>query len=689
MGTIWVKEFTGGLDARRMAEATVGSALIIAKDGHITDGGEFEKRAAFVEEYVLDPGKTVSLAYDSSGIYVFGHQAAPTLPSGVSYQRLQHSDGTTALSEVISAELYGGKIYAVGLFADGSIFHFYDGTRVTDWFDGRARASFDVTGGSVTPAVAAVGSFEVTGGTNNVANQITDITIDGVSIINAAVTHTGNNATTAAAVASAINSYSSSPDYTATSDGQTVNISAVTTGTAVNGKAIVVAQTGDFTTGNFAVMAGGAATITSQLTDLKVDGVSVIGSAVSWATSNEATATAIASSINSYTSSPDYTATSTGTRVNIIAATAGAAANDRAISFTLANGLTVSPSSGLVLANGQDSSGTYQPGTFVKTVGRKIYSVSGPNLHFSGTKQPTKWTTDATGAGFVDMSGVAAGLEQLVAVAKYIQYIAIFSSKTTQIMYIDPDPTLNRPDVQTLENTGTNYPKSVTKFGENDLFYADNGVRSLRARDASNSASVNDTGLPVDKLIRAKLATLTDQEVRKVIGCIEPVSGRFWLAIKDEIFVFSYFPGSRVSAWSSYSPGFTIDDMVVFNRRVYLRSGDSIYVYGGLSTGLATDATVAEAWLPYLDANAPTRKKTWIGVDAAVQGSWRVYAGMQPTDTAAEELLTTIYETTFNRDKIPVNGASTHISLRFKSTGSGNAVLGSAVVHYMGDADED
>lgn len=670
-----------------MPETTAGGVLVKALNGHITSGGEFEKRAAFVPTYSL-PASTFGLWYNSIGIYVFGSDAAPLLPSGVSYQRLQHSDGSTALDEVLCAELYAGKIYAVGLFADGTIFHFYDGARVTDWFDGRARASFDVTGGFVTPAVAAAGSFQVTGGTLSAGvNKITDIKINGVSIINAAVDHTGDNSTTAAALASAITSFSSSPDYTATSNGPTVNIVAATTGTAINGTAIVVTVAGNATTGNGVVMSGGAATVTSQLTDLKVDGVSILTGPISWATSHENTASLIAAAINSLTSVPDYTATAVGTRVNIIAATAGSAANGRAVVPTLANGLSVSPASP-ALADGADATTTFQPGPFVKTVGRKMYSVSGPNLHFSGTKQPTKFTTDTTGAGFIDMSSIAAGLEDMVALAKYQSSVAVFGEKTTQIEYVDPDPALNR-EVQTLENTGTRYPNSVTKFGDNDIFYVDSGVRSLRARDSSNAAATTDIGVPIDTLVRAALKGVADDEIRLVTSCIEPSTGRYWLAVKDQIFVFSYFGGAKVSAWTTYEPGFSVEQMVVFKQRVYVRSGNTIYVYGGLGSDEVFDDTVAEAWLPYLDANQPTREKAWVGMDAALEGQWSVAAAMQPTDLTTEDAVNVMFETSYNRDKLPQIGSSTHLSLRFRSQGSGQARLSAVVIHHDLEADED
>ncbi|CDZ55103.1 hypothetical protein [Neorhizobium galegae] len=799
MGTIWVKELVGGLDTRRMPETTSGGVLIKAENGHITRGGEFEKRAAFVDEIALPPA-TTALAATSTSLYVFGSATPPSMPVGVTYQRLQHPDGL-ALVRVLSVDLYAGKLYVVGEFADGSIYHFYNGTRVDDWFDGRSRATFEVTGGGITPAVAAHGSFEITGGTANVANQITAITIDGVSIISGAITHTGNNATTAAAVASAINSHTSVPDYTAIAAGQTVTVTAAVVGPAPNGKAIVITPTGDMTVGNNQNMAGGSATVTSKLSDLKVDGVSVVNTPVLWTTSNEDTAEAIAAAVNGFTSSPDYDATAVGANVNLIAVDPGTAPNGRVIAFTTDNGLTVSPTTGLTLAGGNSSNGAaasgtltvtggaagnlltaltvggvaiisgnvvhtgnndttaaaiasainsfasspnyaaiasgnvvtitasdngvqangkvidattggtftviegaplaggvddvFQPGTFVKTIGQKVYSVAGPMTHFSGLNEPTKWTTDYLGAGFIDMSAESSGSEELVALALYQNLVAIFAERVIQVWFFDPDPTLNRK-TQVLNNTGTISPRSVTQFGDNDIFYLDeSGLRSLKARDSSNAAATTDIGVPIDTLIVEQLRGLSDAERQSIIGLIEPRDGRFWLLAKNVIYVFSYFSGAKVSAWSTYVPtnaegeAFEIEGAVVFNKRVYVRSGNSIYVYGGTGSTVEYDGTIAEAWLPYLDANDPTRKKNWQGVDAALKGEWEVRYGMEPNNIAAEDLIAVLSRTTYNDDRVPSLGGSTHISPRFRSKGDGYAKLSAVVVHYEGDANAD
>lgn len=689
MATLWLKEFTGGLDTRRMPETTSGGVLVRGRDGHISRGGEFDKRAAFVRSHVL-PAGTVGLAYTTTGLVAFGSGPEPTMPTGITYQRLRHPDGSTALARVPSWDLYAGKIYAVGEFADGSRYHYYDGARVTDWFDGRARASFAVSGGSIIPAVAATGSFEITGGTSGAGNQITSVTIDGVALTSGAVGHTGNNATTAAAVAAAINSFASTPDYTATSVGQSVVITAATTGTAVNGKAIVVVVGGTATVGSVTTMSGGAEATASSVT-ISINGVQITSSSVAWRTSNSATATAVADAINAAVSSPDYTATAVGDTVNIISATAGTAANGRAVAFTLANGFAVSPSAGLVLAGGVDASGTFTPGSFVKTIGTRMTSVSGSTAHGSGLSKPTGWTTDTTGAFFIDMSTQAAGSEALSALTTYQKFVAVFAERVVQIWGFASDPN-NNVLRQVLRNVGTASPRSVTDFGDADLFFLDeSGLRSLRARDSSNAAATSDIGVPVDSLITAKLRTLTSDQRQKVIGLIEPSDGRFWLCMLDEIYVFSYFPGSKVSAWTTYLPAwfnggvrtpFSIDDAVVFSRKVYVRAGDEVFVYGGTGSTPTYDATEAEAWTPYFDAGSPTTPKRLEGVDAAVTGAWEVRVAMEPGDLNASDKVATIYQTTYPNERIAAQGSSTHFSLRFKTVGATAARLGATVVTF-------
>jgi hypothetical protein len=585
VGTIWVRELSGGLDTRRMPETTKGGALLLARDGHINRGGEFEQRAAFVSAYGLPVGTTVDLFAGKTGLYVFGHAAPLGIPAGITYQRLQHPDGSTALVSIASADLYSGKIYAIGVFADGSQHHFYDGTLVDDWVDGRSRITMTVSGSP--------------GGT---------------------------------------------------------------------------------------------------LTALTVDGVSVISGSVVWGVSDKATALAIAAAINDFSSDPEYVAVVNGNAISILAAIPGTAANGKTVLPTVTGDLVFSPTSGNLASGAALGADKFQAGLFAKTIGSKMYALSGPVMNFSGVEAPTAWDTATTGAGFIDMSEESSGSEQLGAIAKYQQYVAIFAERTTQIWFVDPDPSLNKV-AQVLNNTGTLSPRSVTQFGDSDVFFLDeSGLRSLRARDSSNAAATSDIGIPIDTLIVDKLRSMTTIERAKVIGLIEPTSGRFWLIFPDEIFVYSFFEGSKISAWTTYTPttlvdgvqvAFEIQGAVVFRRRVYLRSGDTVYAFGGMAAVPEYDNVAPEMWLPYLDGEAPTKKKQVTGIDVACVGEWEVRSALQPTNLDASTRIAVVTETTFNSDKIPAEGASSHISLRFIGRGSGAKKISSAVIHYVGKLDED
>jgi hypothetical protein len=563
VSTIWIQKFRDGLDARRLPETTNSGALIHAVDGHITRGGEFEKRFAFVPTYTL-PAGTVSLAATADSIYVFGSEPAPAMPAGVLYRQLDFS--LITLVRVVSWDLFDGEIYAVGEFeAVAETQHFYGTTLVPSRIGTAATDFIFLSGGSPGDTV--------------------DVFVDGVSITGGPVTYVAD---LAEEIEAAINSTVTSPDYIAIGLGSAVLISTPSVGTEGNGRPVTTVTTGTVVADPFNdALQGGAAPFLQ------------------------------------------------GTR-------------------------------------------------YVRTIGTKVYTLSESDLQFSSVGDPLDWDggDGGVGFGFIDTSSYTSGSEDLTAVVEFRDAGAVFSQRTIQIWQLEPDPD-NNALRQRLRNTGTSCPKSITQYGDGDIFYLDEyGLRSLRARGSSTAASTYGVGVKVDPLIVAKLRSLTETERSLVVGLIEPVTGNFWLIMKDTIFVYAYFEEEKVSGWTTYLPGFTVDDAVVFNRRVYLRSGDTIYVYGGLATGQTTDATVAEMWTAYQDGEDPTKAKTWRAFDAAVDGEWEVAVGTSLRDTDEEDDVCIISRTTYNDERIGLVGQSTHASLRFRSRGTGAATVGACALHY-------
>lgn len=710
MGTIWVREFTGGLNTVKLPETSTGGILIRANNGHITRGGEFEKRAK-IEKLSGELTGTIGLAHDADSLVVFGiEDVAPTLPAGVTYQQLVNpTDDTSELINIHSWDLYAGKLYVAAEFDDDQVYHFYDGVYVELWFDGRARATFTVTDGATTDsdAVAARGSVNVTLILAAVTVTVDHVWIGTTDLLNGTpvvYTRAGgfipeivDRGLLATALAAAIASHSGSTGYTATAAQSRVDIVATAAGTAPNRFDIVVDYDPLEVTFTNGVMGGGqgSSSISSDVSSIMIGGIEGLSAPVAWTGSPTTMAAALAAALDANAASTHFNASSTGPNVYLTADDDSEALNGLSVEITSTNAFAFTPAT--IVTGGGSSIGP-TPGKYVKTISKKVYASSNATLFFTGVDAPTQWTTDAVGAGFIDMSTEASGSEQLTAFARYQQLAAIFSENVIQLWYFDPDPDLNRI-AQVLENTGTQAGGSVTQFGDTDLFYLDSsGLRSLKARDSSNAAATTDIGIPIDSLIREQLLTMTAGEVQKIKGLIEPIDSRFWLIMKNKAFVFSFFPGTKVSAWSVYDLAFFNGDTLVpmnvnyatvFDRKIYMRSANALTVYGGDGDDWEYDATVAEAWLPYLDANEPMKVKTFQSIDGVARGQWLVEAGLNPNDTDAEEEIARITNTTYDATSIPMNLPGNYVSLRFTSEGDGYAKIAAACIRYDGAAGED
>lgn len=570
-----IENFSAGLDARRHPMMAPVGSLRRADNAFLTRGGELQKRRAFIPWQNLPVGMTKGLAVAQGLAYVFGSDAIPTsLPSAVRYQQLIHPDGV-ALQDILSWDVYDGKLYVVAQFVDGSIFHYYDGVRVTDWYDGRARCHFTVDAGH-------------------------------------------------------------GPDIPTAGDPQSIVLSIV------------------------------------------VDGIDVLAATVAWQGDTQATAQAIVDQINTFVSGPEYTASRNGNVVNIATSDPGSVANGRAVTIAVANDMLITPLN-TVMAGGVDTT-AYAPGTFVKTIQTKMYSVSGSLFHFSGVEQPTQWN-DATGAGFINMANEDGQSQQLVAMERYYNKVAVFARHTIQIWSIDVDPALNAQS-QTLRNTGLLAANSVEQFGDNDVFYlSDSGVRSLRARDSSTAAAVNDIGVPIDELIVARVAEIGPAAVSAACSVVD-MGGRYWLVLGDRVYIFTQFPGSKVAGWTTFSPGMTIDDLVIMQGNlVTARSGDTIYHYGG-DSGEQMDNTLCEIDLPLLFMEKPAHFKTFSAIDVIAEGHWRVYAGFEPLRLDAMELIAEIDAPTPSMQRFSLEGYGTHANIRLQSDDGKAARLSSFILHY-------
>jgi hypothetical protein len=468
----------------------------------------------------------------------------------------------------------------------------------------------------------------------------------------------------------------------------------------------------------FGTMLGGTS---NKVTSVRVNGVEMLGSHVKWAFSNTDTMAKLVEKINSFTANPDYAASIEDGRLILTAAAgSGSSANGRTISVitvgnvTTANYSTFSGGKNTTPAQQQTVrytfGGQWAPDVKVQLIATlkldpanplywgnarvvgtvptasltyktKAHVTSGSSLFFSGVNQPTQWGLNATGSGFINMSNNNGGNEVLTGVALYQGNVASFARRAVQIWSIDTDPANNRQG-QVLSNTGALGQKSIISVGDIDVFYlSDSGIRSLRARDSSNAAVVNDVGTPIDNLVLSDVSGLNEVQKTACPAVIEPIDGRYWLAVGNKIYVYSYFPGSQVAAWSTYEPGRTFTDFTTKDGKVYAKEGNIVYVYGGLD-GNTYDSSNVEVILPYLDGGKPAHMKTLMGLDMTCEGEWAVEIGMDPVSPDARDLVATVSQPTFTLGRIQATGMGTHVGVRMVNQSAGYARIANLITHF-------
>lgn len=325
-------------------------------------------------------------------------------------------------------------------------------------------------------------------------------------------------------------------------------------------------------------------------------------------------------------------------------------------------------------------------GRSAKLFGSKMYLGDGPNLRFSDILNPGQWepTDPGQGAGYIDVSKAELFGTSISAIERYYDYLAVFGVSNIQLWAMDPDPAANALK-QSVGNTGLYAPNAITPFANGDVLYlAQTGLRSLRARDASNYAMTSDIGSPVDTYIRDRVRSLTPEQLQLVNGVVEPKTGAFWLPLGNEIMVFSFFPSSKIAAWSIFDAPGNVDYIATNDYALAIRCGDDIYIYGGDYNQSVFDNCEAIIQTPYLDAQKPATVKVFQGFDASVEGTWDVRYNLNPYIPDAWSKTATITGETYTLQRLPMQGVGSHIALEMRSKFVGKAKISSLVVHFEG-----
>jgi hypothetical protein len=682
-----VEDFKYGMDRRRKRVAGVPGTLWLGKNIHITRGGDIERRLKFVPVYNV--AGSFGAASIHSQIYTFG-SAALTMPIGVQYQRLQAPSGA-AMTKLLDVKTFAGKFYALAEYADGTVHHFYDGTRVSSW-DTVSAAGADFT----TLADLLASKIE-----NNPA--VTATSIGASVVITALVSGTAFTIATATVNGGGVNNQTATISHTQANVAPVAEVRANATLT-VNG--------------------GSNAPDVNQIVSITANGVQILGHAIDWSGSNESTALRIAQQISSGFQSHGYSASVVGATVTVEAAPGtGAASNGFDFVATPSGNVSLVSSSSFsggvtaVAAVTQVETitfgGTFEAAdTFTVTIngtdykatggasgmGRtayvdkdRVWTPIGSLWRFCKLKDPTVWDPAAVGsdAGFINVATATEGNERLVVAARYQNFGAVFSAENVTLYQLDPDPTKMVLSA-TLERTGTKAPQSVIRYGNNDVFYLDiTGVRSLRARDASNAPFVSDIGNAIDTFVQALVETLSKQEVADARGAVEPKDGRYWLSLGNDMIVLSFFPGAKISAWSTYEAtefgSAPVQAFVRSQGRIAARVGDFLYFYGGLTGDVQPndDEVVAEVQTSFFSGKTPATIKYLTGFDVALTNTWSCEIAFDPNDENRTINVGNLSKITYaSQDRIPIPGETSMVALNLICSKGGEATISMMAIHY-------
>lgn len=688
MTYISIPDFKFGMDRRRKRVSGVPGTLWTLKNGHITRGGDIERAKKFVAKYTL-PANTFGLAKVRRQLYVFGSASPPAMPNGVLYQQLT-APNSPSMTRVLDVKAFSGKLYVAAEFADGNIYHYYNGARVTQW-DTLATANSDFS----------------------TLAEYLETKINTSSDVTALASGAGTLLITARVAGTAFTIAKSTVNRGAVND-QDITLSTV--------QANVAAVAEVRATGTVTITGGTATPNINKVTNVTVNGVSLMSISVDWLLSNSATASAIATEINNRASIHNYTAVAVGAVITIKAAPGtGTTPNGYVVAAAVAGNVTASTANmaggvAAVAAVAQISkavlSGTYESndeftitinGTGYTATGRasgtgvnvfvskrRVWSVAGPLLNGSKLNDPTDWSSVLPSTGYIsiDASNESEGSDRLVGMGAYQDLAAIFSRQESTRMYqLSADATLVN-FVQPLNNTGTFAGRSVTSYGTNDLFFLDpTGIRSMQARAISNVPYVSDIGSALDPFVRDHITSLPADQVARAAGGIEPIDGRFWLALGTRIYVLSIFPSSKVSAWSYYEPGFSVSDIVRIGEQIYARAGDSVYLYGGDAGTTYPNANeqICSIEMPFLTAGKPAHEKEIRGYDTALNNEWLVQILHDPNDESKIVDVGRISKNTFHLPDIGLPVRTSCFAFNLTCSAAGAATLSALTCHFMAE----
>jgi hypothetical protein len=693
--------FRGGLDKRRHELAAPPGVLTNCINMAVTRGGDLETRKGLVLHGVLPDG-THGLHALGDQLVVFTIESVTGLPQGVVQRVVPHPTApSTPIKQVLCAESFGGDVYAIIEYDDGKVHHWWGETRVIE---------LDDLLKPITSNADVLNTFAAQLQSNpNVASA----------------TVSGNTLTVTMA---------DKAEHTAAAGVE--HLAEVTSGTfALTAQIAPVADvTGAEAVGILTMISrGDSGAREMRRIDVYLDSVvDLLGyssaGAVVWNAGEtpEDMAGKIRDRINSNIGNHGWTAITVGNSV-WFSPPAGTydAGNGITVKYVKANiriAQPTDPAVGYVTQGGRNPVvGVSQ--TFTFTIGgtfndkavywleidgirytvrgfdnatprvclahaNKMFIATGQMVYFSALQNARRWL-GGNGAGFIVASGQAPDTASVTALAQYRGRLVVFQRRGCQIWNM-PEDERQAALLSKLSSMGRVPRRGFVDIGGGDLlFITDTGIRSLRTREMIDAPFISDIGSPIDELVVKAVDNMTPEQFDNSIAAVEPTTGQVWFVLgpgdqyTQKIFVLSYYPDEKISAWAEFVFTVDIHDLAVVKGRLYVRSGNDIYVYGGYSGQVWSGAGYANQFVDtsWMSFGRPGDARGDIAVEIIGDGSFEVTARVEP-DLPSNRLTPVVFDAAGKRTApILLPGRTSHLKLEFTSTAERRNIISQIIVH--------
>ena len=306
----------------------------------------------------------------------------------------------------------------------------------------------------------------------------------------------------------------------------------------------------------------------------------------------------------------------------------------------------------------------FTPGPYLFAMSRKLIahdSSTNDVWYSSSINGPTDWSNSGD-AGYLPVSQHLNGDPEVRGFSYFGSKLAVFFRDAVQLWSFFTDPADNEVS-DIIGGAGTEQSGSIVNMMGDSLYFAQGGFRSLSVVVASGQAQDGDIGVN----IQAETSQLDLSNVQ-LVSLWSSSRAQYMCAIGTTMYVFTNSTQAKVQGWTKYTLPFSISHMVEFRGRVYVRSGNTIYVFDPTFNGESNYAWTAR--FPYLYAGEPGRKKQWIAYETQQSGTQNLTIYPNVRNEAITYSGPTVTGSTIGVNHIPLAIVSDAISPKMTGTGT-------------------